>query len=324
MRPILIAEACQNHNGDRGLLREMIRAAAENGADYVKIQAVRSRELTHRRRFDAGVTDADGTVRVIRRPYSAELERLVTLDLTPDDEAWFAEECLRAGVDSMITAFTRRAAREVGEMGYSAIKIASYDCASYPLLRDVRRRASTIFVSTGATHDAEVERAAEVLAGVRFAFLHCVTIYPTPIEACHLRRMQWLRRFTPRVGWSDHTRVATDGIRASKIALALGADVIERHFTLLEESETKDGPVSIGPDLLAELRRFADLPRRQRMTALAAEDPEWERALGQARRPLSHAELLNRDYYRGRFASRVGDRFVYNWEDVDLASPGQA
>ena len=64
MRPILIAEACQNHGGDRKLLEEMIRAAAANGADYVKIQAARSRELTHRERFDEGRRDADGTVRV--------------------------------------------------------------------------------------------------------------------------------------------------------------------------------------------------------------------------------------------------------------------
>lgn len=318
MRPILIAECCQNHKGDREVLKRMIHVAAENGADYVKIQALRSREVTFRERFEEGITDADGTVRAIKRPYQTEVDRLSKLDLTLDDEAWFVTECLRAGVAPMTTAFTRTAAREIKDMGYEAIKVASYDCRSYPLLRDLKRWWSTLFVSTGATFDEEIERAAEVLQGVDFTFLHCVTIYPTPMEEMHLRRMSYLRRFTPKVGFSDHSAPAKDNLWASKIALALGADCVERHFTVLDAGETRDGPVSITPEMLRELREFADRPRRERMEIVQREYPDWERTLGSARRKLSHTEMLNRDYYAGRVASKVGGRDVFNWEDVEI------
>lgn len=318
MRPILIAECCQNHNGSREILKRMIHEATAAGADYVKLQTIRSAELTHRPRFDTGEVGPDGQVRVIQRPYAAERERLARLDLTLDDEAWFVDECVRAGVAPMTTCFTRAAAWQVKDLGYEAVKVASYDCPSFPLLRDLRRWCKTLVVSTGACFDTEIERAAEELSGVDLTLLHCVTIYPTAFEQMHLRRMTWLRRFAPRVGLSDHSRTAADGLRASRLALALGADCIERHFTVLGESETKDGPVSITPAMLSELRAFADLPRPERMARLVADDPDWEPGLGHAQRELSAAELLNRDYYRGRFASKVDGRNVFNWEDVPL------
>lgn len=314
-RPILIAECCQNHNGDRDILQRMIHAAAEAGADHVKLQTIRSRELTRRERFEEGEVADDGTTTAIKRPYGPELERLSNLDLSLEDEAWFIEECWRAGVAPMTTVFTRAAVPEVCDLGYEAIKIASYDCASYPLLRDVRRFWSRIYVSTGATHDEEIRKAAEILKGSNFSFLHCVTIYPTPMSELHLRRMAFLRRFTPNVGYSDHTKPADTGLWASKIALALGASCIERHFTILEADQSRDGPVSVTPSMLRELREFADLSRSERMARVREGYPSWGETLGQARRPLSSDELLNRDYYRGRFASRVGERWLYNWEE---------
>ncbi|MBX2916340.1 MAG: N-acetylneuraminate synthase family protein [Cyclobacteriaceae bacterium] len=317
MRPILIAECCQNHNGDQEILKRMIYSAAEHGADYVKIQAIRSRELTHRERFDEGVTE-NGTVKVIKRPYAPELERLSKLDLSLDVERWFVEECWKAGVAPLTTAFTRTAAAEIKDLGYEAIKVASYDCASFPLLEYLRKYWNTIFVSTGATHDEEIEQAAAILQGTNFSFLHCVTMYPTPMEELHLRRMTYLRRFTNKVGYSDHSKIADTDLWASKIALALGADCVERHFTILEPHETKDGPVSINPKQLKELRVFADRDRQERMAIITKEYPQWVNSLGQANRPLSQAELLNRDYYRGRFASKVKDKVIYNWEALPI------
>ena len=316
-KPVLIAECCQNHNGNRENLKRMIHAAAEAGADYVKIQALRSKEIAYRERFEEGVTDADGTVRAIKRPYQAEVDRLSGLDLSPDDELWFVDECLRAGVASMTTVFTRAVVRDVRDMGFEGIKIASYDCKSFPLLRDVRKWWSNIVVSTGATYDAEIETAAQILEGCDYTFLHCVTIYPTPMHEMHLRRMNFLRRFTPRVGFSDHSAPGKDSLWASKIALALGADCIERHFTVLGEGETRDGPVSISAEMLRELRDFADLPRQERMQIIRRDYPDWEKSLGKARRDLSAAELLNRDYYAGRVASKINGRDYFNWEDFD-------
>jgi sialic acid synthase SpsE len=318
MKPILIAECCQNHNGNQEILKKQIHTAAENGADFVKIQAIRSKELSYRPRFDEGEIHADGTIKTIKRPYDAELARLSKLDLSLDDEAWFVEECWRAGVAPMTTAFTRTGAREIKDLGYEAIKIASYDCASYPLLREVAKYWKTVFVSTGATYDNEIEKAAQVLKEVNLHLLHCVTIYPTPMDELNLKRISFLRRFSQNVGYSDHSHVETTGLWASKIALALGANSIERHYTVLEKDETKDGPVSIKPHQLKELRSFADLSRQEMMEQIRKGYPEWEKTIGNMTRPLSHAEKLNRDYFRGRFASLVDGRLIYNWEEEEF------
>jgi N,N'-diacetyllegionaminate synthase len=314
MKAIIIAECCQNHNGNPEVLKRQIHEAAANGADFVKIQAIRSRELTHRPQFDEGVTDDNGVVQVIKRPYQAEVERLSKLDLTPDQELWFVDECHRAGIAPMTTAFTITGAREIKDMGYEAIKIASYDCASFPLLREVKKYWNSIYVSTGATYDDEIEQAAEVLKGSDFSFLHCLTIYPTPMDTLNLKRMSYLRRFTSKVGYSDHSHVQTTQLWASKIALALGASCIERHFTVLDSDKTKDGPVSIMPHQLKELNDFAKLTRFEMMEIIKRDYPEWEQTLGTSKRPLSHTEKLNRDYFRGRFASKVNGATVYNWE----------
>jgi len=314
MAPILIAECCQNHKGDKEILKRMIHSAAENGADYVKIQAIRSRELTHREKFDQGETNQNGAIITINRPYYPELERLQKLDLDLDTEKWFVDECLRAGVAPMTTIFTRSAVEELNDFGYEAIKIASYDCASYPLLKDIKKIWGRVFVSTGATHDQEIVKASEILQDVDLTFLHCVTIYPTPLDKQHLKRLNFLRRFTSKVGFSDHSKVPENGLQASKIALALGADCVERHFTVLGHQETKDGPVSITPPMLNELSDFSQLSRYERMEIVKKEIPDWETALGLPSRELSTTELLNRDYYRGRFASKVEGKDIFNWE----------
>jgi N,N'-diacetyllegionaminate synthase len=318
MKPIIIAECCQNHNGNKEILKKQIHAAAENGADFVKIQAIRSKELTHRPRFDEGVIDENGVTQVIKRPYDAELARLSKLDLSLDDEAWFVQECWRAGIAPMTTAFTITGAREIKDMGYEAIKIASYDCASYPLLHEVKKYWSNIFVSTGATYDDEIEKAASILKGTDFTFLHCLTIYPTPMDVLNLKRMSYLRRFTSKVGYSDHSLVETTHLWASKIALALGASCIERHFTILEKDETKDGPVSIKPHQLKELNEFSKLSRLEMMEQINKEYPNWESTIGSTQRELTHAEKLNRDFFRGRFASLVNGKHIYNWEEVNF------
>jgi sialic acid synthase SpsE len=196
-----------------------------------------------------------------------------------------------------------------------AVKVASYDCGSLPMLRELRQCFPYLIVSTGATLDDEIEAAAEVLRGQRFSLLHAVTIYPTPLDELHLKRMAYLRQLTPSVGLSDHTLVARDGIKASVVAMSLGADVIERHFTLLAVDKTRDGPVSIRPAELKQLVQLSHLGESELKEYVRGEIPEYPRMIGVEHRPLSDVELLNRDYYRGRFASRVGGEMVYNWEE---------
>ena len=315
MKAKIIAECCQNHNGDRDLLKKMIHKAAENGADFVKIQTIRSKELVFRERFEEGITE-NGIIKAIKRPYAAEFERLSKLDLSIEDEAWFVEECWRAGVAPMTTVFSINGAREVKDLGYEAIKVASYDCASFPLLREIKNHWKKIYVSTGSTYNNEIETAANILQDVDTTFLHCVTIYPTPMEELHLKRLSFLRKFSQHVGYSDHSKPKETQLWASKIALALGASCIERHYTVLADDQTKDGPVSINPEELKELNEFAKLTRYDMMQQIKEGYPNWEIALGQEDRKMSHKEILNRDYYRGRFGSLVNGKHIFNWEEI--------
>ena len=314
----IIAEFCQNHNGDLAVLKDMVWAAAEAGADIAKIQSIRSNELTNRPRFEQGVVEK-GVQLAIKRPYQPEFERLRTLDLSEDQQRWFVEECARAEIEPMTTVFSRAAIPFASSCGWRSVKVASYDCASYPMLAELRGRFDHLYVSTGATHDHEIEGACDVLTDTAFTLLHCVTIYPTPFEEMHLNRMSYLRRLTPLVGFSDHSLVERDGIKAAVVAISKGADVVERHFTVLPSGETKDGPVSINPAQLEQLARVAHAPVQEVADMVRDEIPEADSMMGMERRELSPGELLNRDYYRGRFASRVGDSWVYNWEGDALS-----
>lgn len=314
--PIIIAELCQNHKGDLALLKEMIWAAAEAGATFAKVQSMLADDLTYRERFETGLKDA-GTGRqlAIQRPYQPEYDRLKPMDLTDEMHLFFGEECQKAGIRPLTTIFSRSRIPFVAGLGWEAVKIASYDCASVPMLRELRAHFKRLFISVGATYDEEIETAAGLMEGHPFSFLHAVTIYPTPLNELHLRRMEYLRRFTPSVGLSDHTLVSRDGIKASLAALSLGAQVIERHFTVLGPEATKDGPVSIRPTELKALVDFSRLSQQEMQEIVAREIPELPEMLGEISRPLSHVEELNRDYYRGRFASRVNGEIVYNWEE---------
>ena len=315
---IVIAECCQNHNGDKNILQEMIWSAAEAGADFAKIQFIYADDLVYRERFEEGSTQ-DNIVKVIKRPYKPEYDRLKKLEIPTEDFEWFIAECRRANIQPLTTVFTRRGVREAARLGWKEVKLASYDCASYPLLRELKAHFTHLFVSTGATYDDEITKAAEILKGSSFSFLHCVTIYPTPLDQLHLSRMEYLRRYTASVGFSDHTLVARDGIKASSVALHLGADVIERHFTVLPPEKTKDGPVSINAAQLKTLCDLAHGTADDRKTYVSEHVGDFSAMIGVPRRELSPAELLNRDYYRGRFGTHRKDgTVVNNWEDVPL------
>jgi sialic acid synthase SpsE len=188
------------------------------------------------------------------------------------------------------------------------------------LVRELAEQFDVLIVSTGATFDEEIAQTAAMLRerNKQFALLHCVTSYPNGLGMANLARIDWLRQFTPRVGWSDHTLVSRDGIKAAKVALMLGADFVERHFTILPPDKTKDGPVSISPELLQGLAQFAKLSRPEQQEQIEREIPEWRVMLGHREREMTHVEMLNRDYYRGRFASLVNGEWVHNWEEKSV------
>jgi sialic acid synthase SpsE len=294
----------------------MIHAAAEAGADYAKIQSMLADDMPKRERFEEGVVE-NGVQKAIKRPYKPEYNRLKPMDMADDAHYWFVEECESVGIKPMTTVFSRSRIPFVASLGMDAIKVASYDCASLPLLRELIPHFDHLYISTGATFDDEIERTAWFLNNHQqpFTLLHCVTIYPTPLDEMHLARLEYLRQYTPSVGFSDHSLISCDGIKASAVAMMMGADVVERHFTVLKPDENRDGPVSVNPTQLKELVEIAHMTPDERRAYVAEHIPDYSMMIGQPTRDLSPAELLNRDYYRGRFASRVDGHWVYNWED---------
>ena len=318
----LIAEFCQNHNGNFDTLARMVEAAAKAGATHGKMQNILADTVVFRSQFEEGLIQ-DGVTKAIKRPYAAEYARLKVLEVSEADTLRFVRLCRDNGIEPMATCFVRAHARPIAEAGFRAIKVASYDCASYPMLRELAGLFDEIVVSTGATFEDEARHAATILAGKRFAFLHCVTLYPTPLNQMHLARMERLRELAPVVGFSDHSLTTRDGLVASKAALALGAEIVERHFTILPADQTRDGPVSITAAQLTELTAFVRLSREERVARMDADHPGWRATIGERDRRMSDQELLNRDYYRGRFASprpesRDGTRMIFNWEETPL------
>jgi sialic acid synthase SpsE len=320
-----IAELCQNHNGNFDTVRRMVDAAAEGGASHVKIQHIYTRNLVYRPEFEEGL-EQNSEMKAIRRPWQPEYDRLKGLELTEDECARFVEYVESVGLVPMTTCFARGDVERIAQQGFRTIKVASYDCASFPMLREMAHRFDYLYVSTGATFDDELCHAAGVLREYAkgYSLLHCVTQYPTPLEAMHLNRIRWLNDYTNEVGFSDHSLVSRDGMVAAKAAVACGAEVVERHFTVSDPSETKDGPVSITKEHIRSLIDFSRLSPADQRAQLTEEYPDWEQMLGKAKRWLSDAELLNRDYYRGRFATprREGAHrlaeMVLNWEETPL------
>lgn len=318
----IIAELCQNHLGDREILGRMIRKAVEAGADYVKGQIIFSEDLTQRPRFEEGQIEDNGVIKTIKRPFQTEFERLKKLDLTEDDYKWFIKEATRNGIKPLITIFSRKRIDLAAKLPWpeKTVKVASYDCASFKMLQELCDVFDHLIISVGGTTDEEIIQAAKIVKskGKQVTFLHCVTSYPNPLEMCNLARLKWLGKISPQVGWSDHTNVADDGLKAAKVAALSGADFVERHFTILNSDETKDGPISINTEQLKELARFCRLPQSEQKKIIDAEIPEWRIIIGSEKRELTHAEMLNRDYYRGRFASFVNGKWIYNWENKKI------
>jgi N,N'-diacetyllegionaminate synthase len=313
----IIAEFCQNHNGRFDILKRMIWEAAEGGATHGKIQTIFADDLSFRPLFEEGEIDDTGTVITIKRPYQPEYQRLKGLELSYQQHEDFMKECERACLIPLTTAFNITSIPHLHDLGFKVIKVASYDCGSMPLIKSLCNNFDELIVSTGATYDADIEATASFISskGKPFSLLHCVTIYPTPLEQMHLRRMEFLRKYAQNVGLSEHTAVAEHGVKASLAAIYLGASAIERHFTVLPESETRDGRVSIRKEHIKAMIEFASHPKEEQEEILKREVPEFQKMLGEETRELSREELLNRAYYRGRFCNHVGDKQVYNWEE---------
>ena len=285
----IIAELCQNHNGDIKILEEMVHAASEAGAEIVKIQSMLSEDLTHRKRFDKGVKENNKVI-TIERPYKSEYERLKKLDLNDQQHFIFLEYCKKYNVEPMIEDLSNSKFKE-------------------------------IIVSTGCTFDNEIEKTCNILnkKNKQFSLLHCVSIYPTPLEEVHLNRIEFLRELNQDVGLSEHSNCEKDGLKTSIASLFFDLKYIERHFTILPKDQTKDGVVSLDPAQLKMLCDYSKKSKAEIKEYIDKDIPEFEVMKGKKFRPLSDTEMLNRDYYQGRFASKnKNGEVIYNWEDKEI------
>lgn len=311
----IIAEFCQNHNGDVDILNRMILEAKEGGASHAKIQGLYSSELTKRPEFEPE-NQKEGS---LLRPYQAEFDRLAKLDLTLETESNFVEACKRAGIIPMTTVFTHLGLERALTAGFKNFKIASYDCASRALISRILPHADELVISTGATAWSEIELTSKLVSNekkphTKIAFLHARTIYPTPLDKMNISRMLFLRYLGWETGLSDHSRPEVDGLISSKLAIHLGASYVERHFTVLARTETRDGPVSITPRELQELNEFSQKDSQTRYLELSAIKNLASITFGESELEIDDIEAINAKYYRGRVASLHDTKQIYSWE----------
>ncbi len=261
MRTRIIAEVGANHGGDIELAKEMIRVAAGCGVDFVKFQSWRAETLP---------------------PGDPNFERHQAAQLSDDDHLALIEECARCGVECLTTCFDTGRVEFLCGLGLSHIKVASPDVGSTRMLEMLAGKFPHVIVSTGMAPDEEVVAAAKILRGHSFTLLHCVSLYPTPSERVNLRRMDWLRTLADSVGFSDHSM----GTAAGRLAIARGAEYLEKHFTIDRRLPGRDQTVSGVPHEFQEL---------------AAYSREVEHLMGDERPELSETELGLREIYVGKW-----------------------
>jgi N,N'-diacetyllegionaminate synthase len=248
-RCFLIAEAGVNHNGSLENAHLLVDVAADAGADAVKFQI-----FTPKRLVSPSAPKAEYQIAATGGGDS-QLEMLERLTLSRSGFAELREHAEERGIVFLCTAFDEENADFLSELGIAAFKIPSGEITNHPFLADLARKGKPLLVSTGMSTLAEVKAAVDVIdaeGSPPLALFHCVSQYPAPDNECNLRAMSTMRSaFGVPVGWSDHTL----GIGISVAAVAAGADLIEKHFTLSRDLPGPDHAASLEPAELTQLVR---------------------------------------------------------------------
>jgi N,N'-diacetyllegionaminate synthase len=248
-RTLIIAEAGVNHNGDLGLAKQLIDAAAEAGADLVKFQTFNANSLVTRT-----AQKADYQTQTTESEESQH-EMLRRLELSDDMHKELIAHCVMRNIGFFSTGFDVESVDLLVSLGQDHFKIPSGEITNLPYLRHIGRLGKAVILSTGMATMGEIEAAIDVLeqAGTqrgKMTILHCTTEYPTPMADVNLRAMQNIHTvFGVAVGYSDHTC----GIEVAVAAVAMGASVIEKHFTLDCNLPGPDHKASLEPDELRSM-----------------------------------------------------------------------
>lgn len=241
----LVAEAGVNHDGSLDRALRLVDAAADAGADAVKFQVFRAEELATASARTAGYQRSSSG--------GSQREMLARLELSDDELLRVRTHCTERAVEFLATPFGLRDVDRLLHLQVRAIKIASTDLDNVPLLRRAAETGLPLIVSTGAASADEIEAAVARLCqegvGERLILLHCVSGYPTPLDAANLRAIATLRqRFAVPCGFSDHTTSTQTGAWA----VAVGANVLEKHLTLDRGAAGPDHAMSLDPPAFRE------------------------------------------------------------------------
>jgi N,N'-diacetyllegionaminate synthase len=273
-RPLLIAEIGVNHGNDLELAWDMICAAHESGADFVKLQSFITSEFLH--------------------PSLPYYEETALLELGPEQQSTLFQKANKAGINLISTPFDFQSADFLQQFDPIAYKVASMDHNNFPLLDRVCRKGRPVMVSCGMAHSEDIHTIVNLFTQAgndQLILLHCVSDYPTAQDEMNLAAIEGMRQtFKVFTGLSDHSL----GIAASIQAAALGAAVIEKHFTtdrrLQDKFPESDNEMSIMPDELKELRCYCE---------------QFALMSGSYSRKLTKGEQLGRNNYRrGIYAKR--------------------
>lgn len=250
----LIAEAGVNHNGDLAMALCMVEAAAKAGADAIKFQTFRSEALASKTAKKADYQTRNTGVE------GSQLEMLKRLELPPESFRTIQAACKKSGIQFLSTPFDQDSARFLASLGVPAFKIGSGDITNLPLLEEMATLGKTLILSTGMSTMEEIHAAVDVIRAQGdpdLVILHCLSTYPAPCEEYNLRSIPALAKaFSNPIGLSDHTL----GWEVTLGGIALGAAVIEKHFTLDRDLPGPDHRASLVPEelgqMVAQVRRL--------------------------------------------------------------------
>lgn len=311
MTTFFIAEAGVNHNGNDEMALQLVEAAARCGADAVKFQTFSADKLVRK-----GAEKAEYQKRETGN--GDQYSMLKQLEMSEELHRKLLVRCNELGIEFMSTPFDEEAADFLIALGMRHIKIPSGEITNHPFLAHLAGKNKPMILSTGMSTLAEIQDAVEVIRTVRrqrgltaplenmLTVLHCTSNYPAALDDVNLRAMNTVAQATGLpVGYSDHT----DGITVALAAVALGATVIEKHFTLDRNLPGPDHKASLEPDELAEMiARIRDV----------------ERALGSPVKQPNASELPVRDLVR-RSITLVRDMAAgqtITCADIALMRPG--
>ena len=279
-RCYVIAEAGLNHNGSVEIAKRLIDVAAVAGADAVKFQKRTVQTLAVQSVLDA----PDDRFPEFGRTYREIREHL---EFTSDEYRVLQDHAASHGIDFMVTAFDTDAVDFLEKLGVGAYKVASHSLTNIELLGYIARLRKPTILSTGMAELDEMDLAVETFRrhGTPLAVLHCVSAYPTPLDQCNLAMLDVLRRrYGIAVGYSGHEM----GFLATLVAVAMGATIVERHFTLDRTMTGFDHKLSLEPDeLIAMVRDIHNIAK--------------VRGTGEKR--VSESEMLTRRKYHVSMAS---------------------